>query len=285
MKLQSPKWLMAIGVGATLLLVLAVVLLLALTVGQRAVSDNAALIAALVPLGGVFTAQMVSIALEDQRAREAHTLEDRRAREAHTLEDRRAREARTLEDQRAREARELETQRAHEAALQSYFEQVGELLMEKPLHRSSPGDSLSVIVRALTLTVLEGLDSERKRFLLQFLHESGLIMRDKPVVNLSFANLNGANLRGAILANANLDGALLSQAILKEAFLHHASLEGALLHEADLTRVHLPGANMTGARSITNEQLAKQTAFLKGATMPNGQQYEEWKDGENSAPP
>jgi uncharacterized protein YjbI with pentapeptide repeats len=274
MKLQSPKWLMAIGVGATLLLVLAVVLLLALTVGQRAVSDNAALIAALVPLGGVFTAQMVSIALEDQRAREAHTLEDRRAREA-----------RTLEDQRAREARELETQRAHEAALQSYFEQVGELLMEKPLHRSSPGDSLSVIVRALTLTVLEGLDSERKRFLLQFLHESGLIMRDKPVVNLSFANLNGANLRGAILANANLDGALLSQAILKEAFLHHASLEGALLHEADLTRVHLPGANMTGARSITNEQLAKQTAFLKGATMPNGQQYEEWKDGENSAPP
>jgi type III secretory pathway component EscR len=144
MKLQSPKWLMAIGVGATLLLVLAVVLLLALTVGQRAVSDNAALIAALVPLGGVFTAQMVSIALEDQRAREAHTLEDRRAREA-----------RTLEDQRAREARELETQRAHEAALQSYFEQVGELLMEKPLHRSSPGDSLSVIVRALTLTVLE----------------------------------------------------------------------------------------------------------------------------------
>jgi hypothetical protein len=122
MKLRSPEGLIAIGVAATLLLVLTVVLVLAWFVGQGAVSDNAALIAALVPLGGVFTAQMVSIALEDQRAREA---------------------------------RELETQRAHEAALQSYFEQVGELLMEKPLHQSSPGDSLSIIVRALTLTVLE----------------------------------------------------------------------------------------------------------------------------------
>jgi len=83
---------MAIGVTATLVLFLVVVLVLARTGGAEAVSRNAAMIGALVALGGVLTAQMVSIALDDRRTQEA---------------------------------RDLEAQRAHEAALQNYFEQVG----------------------------------------------------------------------------------------------------------------------------------------------------------------
>jgi len=69
-----------------------------------------------------------------------------------------------------RHTRDLEAQRAHEAALQKYFEQVGKLLIEQPLLSATPEDNLSIIVRAQTLSVLEGLDSERKRILLQFLY-------------------------------------------------------------------------------------------------------------------
>jgi hypothetical protein len=146
--------------------------------GAKAVSDNAALIGALVALGGVFTAQMVSIALDDRRTWES---------------------------------RELEDQRAHETALQNYFEQVGKLLVEQPLRGTSPGDNLSTAVRAQTLAVLEGLDHDRKRFLLEFLYESGLINKDNPVVSLVSANLRGANLieanlTKAYLLNADLDG-------------------------------------------------------------------------------
>jgi hypothetical protein len=221
--------LFAIGVIVTVILAVGVVLTLLLTHDAKALSDNAPLIAAVIALGGVGTAQMVGIALEDRRRQEA---------------------------------RDLEAQRTREAALQNYFEAVGELLIEKPLRRSSPGDNLSTVVRAQTLSVLEGLDPDRKRILLLFLYESGLIHKDKPVVslavanlsranlsraNLSRANLSRANLSGANLGGANLRGANLSQARLNEVDLSGAYLYQADLSEADLIRSVLIEANLSGA--------------------------------------
>jgi hypothetical protein len=77
--LRSPAVLAAIGVVATLILALVVVMVLLQAGGAKAVAGNAALIGALVALGGVFTAQMVSIALEAVRAREGRYLEAQRA--------------------------------------------------------------------------------------------------------------------------------------------------------------------------------------------------------------
>jgi uncharacterized protein YjbI with pentapeptide repeats len=59
---------------------------------------------------------------------------------------------------------------------------------------------------------------------------------------------------------------------------------------ADLSNANLSGANLKGA-DVTEEQL-DQAKSLEGATMPNGQKYEEWlkdkegrgEDGENSGP-
>jgi hypothetical protein len=206
--------LFAIGVIVTVILAVGVVLTLLLTHDAKALSDNAPLIAAVIALGGVGTAQMVGIALEDRRRQEA---------------------------------RDLEAQRTREAALQNYFEAVGELLIEKPLRKSSPGDNLSTVVRAQTLSVLEGLDPDRKRILLLFLYESGLIHKDKPVVSLAVANLSRANLSGANLGGANLRGANLSQARLNEVDLSGAYLYQADLSEADLIRSVLIEANLSGA--------------------------------------
>jgi hypothetical protein len=50
----------------------------------------------------------------------------------------------------------------------NYFEQTGKLLIDQPLRRASPGDNLGTVARAQTLTVLERLDPDRKRILLQF---------------------------------------------------------------------------------------------------------------------
>jgi hypothetical protein len=228
---------MAIGIAATLVLAVAVVMVLLRTGGANAISDNAALIGALVALGGVFTAQMVGIALEDRRTQEA---------------------------------RDLEARRAGEAALQNYFEDVGELLIEKPLRRASPGDNLSTVVRAQTLSVLEGLDPDRKGILLSFLYESGLIYERKLVVRLVAANLKDATLSGADLGGANLREANLTEAIL--------------------FRTYLREADLTDAVGLTDEQIAAAKS-LDDATMPNGQKYEEWlkskghsKDGKNGGP-
>jgi hypothetical protein len=231
-----------IGVIATLVLAVAVVMVLLRTGGSKALSDNAGLIGALVALGGVFTAQMVGISLDDRRAQQA---------------------------------RVLEAQRAHEAALQNYLNDVGELLIEKPLREASPSDNLSTVVRAQTLSVLEGLDPDRKRILLLFLYESGLIHKDKPVVSLAAADLGGARLLGA-----DLRAARLGRAHPGKAFLRWADLFRANLKEADLRGAYLRGAKLWQARGSTEEQLME-AGSLEGATMPDGQKYENWiKDKE-----
>jgi uncharacterized protein YjbI with pentapeptide repeats len=310
LKLRSPAVLFAIGVVVTVVLAVVTVMALLLTGDAKAVADNAPLIAVVIALGGVGTAQMVSIALENQRSRETRALEDRRTQAA----------------------RDLEAQRAREAALQNYFKDVGELLIEKRLRRASPGDHLSTVVRAQTLSVLEGLDPDRKRILLLFLYESGLIHKDRPVVSLEAANLSGANLRGAFLrrvflrranlSGANLGGAFLRAANLNRANLHRANLSGtnlsganligADLHRANLIRADLVGANVVdadliganliganlieanlvgdliganlidadlsdadlrGAVGITKEELERQAFSLEGATMPDGSKH------------
>ena len=214
MKLRSPIVLTAIGVIATLVLAVAVVMVLLRAGGAKAVSDNAGLIGALVALGGVFTAQMVSIALEDQRTREA---------------------------------RDLEVQRTRVAALQNYLKDVGELLIEKSLHQAVSGDSLSTVVRAQTMAVLEGLDPDRKRILLRFLFESKLIGRGEvqpPVVSLASANLTYANLREVHLSGAYLVGCRLSGANLSGAGLNSCRLAGVRLIGADLTSADLSMTNL-----------------------------------------
>jgi Pentapeptide repeats (8 copies) len=98
------------------------------------------------------------------------------------------------------------------------------------------------------------------------------------------------NLRGVVLRNANLWKAYLRKAYLREAYLSRANLSEANLHGADLHGADLHEADMTGAYTllsdgskqiIPNEELVRQTSLLEGATMPNGQKYEDWlKDRE-----
>ena len=122
---------------------------------------------------------------------------------------------------------ELEAQRAHEAALEKYIEHLGRLLTEQQLHNIPADEHLRAVARAHTLAVLEGLDPDRKRVLLGFLHESNLIHQDKPIISLLGANLKGANLKGADLRGTDLREANLKEANLKEADLRGADLRGA----------------------------------------------------------
>jgi hypothetical protein len=105
--------------------------------------------------------------------------------------------------------------------------------------------------------------------------------------NLRYARLIDADLSGADLSDVDLDAANLSGAILSG-----ADLSDAYLSSADLSGANLSRANLRGAGVITNEELEQQAASLKGATMPNGQKYEDWikdkegrgAEGENPGP-
>jgi Pentapeptide repeats (8 copies) len=195
--------------------------------------------------------------------------------------------------QREREQR-IADNRAQDDSLQAYLDGMSQLLTDKdlPLHSAQPGDSLSTVARARTLTVLGRLDSGRKRSVLQFLYESGLIYKEQTlfdegeliewrhnIVSLQQADLSEVFLMRAYLREASLSAASLNGAHLSEAFLALANLNDAILSEANLS-----GANLSEATGVTNEQLRVATS-LEGATMPDGQKYEDWlksKDrGEN----
>jgi uncharacterized protein YjbI with pentapeptide repeats len=112
--------------------------------------------------------------------------------------------------------------------------------------------------------------------------------------NLSNANLGtffphdgyprGVKLSGANLSGANLSGAFLGDAGLYDANLSDANLSGAFLGNAHLTGADLSGADLSGAdlrASVTEEQL-EAAKTLEGATMPNGQKYEDWLKNKES---
>jgi Pentapeptide repeats (8 copies) len=203
-----------------------------------------------------------------------------------------------------RQQREQELQtadrRAQDEALQAYLDQIGQLLLDKnPSLRQAKEDAeVRTLARARTLTVLARLDGERKGSIVRFLSEATLIQKEKganeehvtsePVISLSGADLGRVYLIGANLSEANLSEANLSTASLSRANLSPATLSRATLSRADLSRANLSEADLSEAKGITNEQL-EQARSLDGATMPNGQKYEDWlkskgrgEDRENS---
>jgi hypothetical protein len=108
------------------------------------------------------------------------------------------------------------------------------------------------------------------------LSEADLSHADLRYADLRYARLIDADLSSADLSDVDLDAANLSGAILSG-----ADLSDAYLSSADLSGANLSRANLRGAGVITNEELEQQAASLKGATMPNGQKYEDWiKDKE-----
>jgi uncharacterized protein YjbI with pentapeptide repeats len=101
--------------------------------------------------------------------------------------------------------------------------------------------------------------------------------------DLRVTDLYKADLRHADLPCAFLIGADLRHADLRDADLYYANLSGARLYKADLEGASLVNANLRAAVGWTDDQLLKAKS-LQGATMPNGQKYEEWlKDKEGSA--
>jgi hypothetical protein len=220
----------------------------------------------------------------------------------------------TRSENRATQA--VAERRALDDTLQAYLDGMAQLLTDKeqPLHSAQPGDSLSTLARARTLTVLSRLDGGRKRSVLQFLYESRLIEKEQALLDesdlierrhniislqqadLKEAILSGANPSEAILYGANLRGADLSQADLSRASLYEADLSAADLNGADLNEADLRGANLSGAdlrganlrgaQGVTTEELEQeleqQPLFLEGATMPDGQKYDDWLKSKDS---
>src|ERR1039457_426016 len=128
-----------------------------------------------------------------------------------------------------------------ETTLQTYIDNIRNLLLNHKLAKSASQDTVSQLARVQTLNTLRNLNANQNRIVLQFLHDAGLIRSQNSVLNLSNADLTNADLTGANLSNLDLNG---------------ATLTGAQLNGADLSGATLNGANLDGAQ-------------MKGADLSN----------------
>jgi uncharacterized protein YjbI with pentapeptide repeats len=181
----------------------------------------------------------------------------------------------------AEQKQALDQQQA--AILQTYIDNIQDLLLNHNLLKSQVGDDVALLARARTLTALRGLDPQRKGILLQFLYEARLIgfkdyAPDKKtkqlvyIIRPAIIRLNGADLSGIILASHE---SLISISGVDLAFtnMRGANLSWTFLDGANLIGTHLEGANLshTNLRNadifshLTNSNL--QGANLEGANL------------------
>ena len=151
--------------------------------------------------------------------------------------------------------RDFGERHAQDDALHEYYKQMGDLMtVHNLMGPKNEDDSKRLLARAQTMTLLERLGSEsdrakrKKRELVPFLSDAGLIHKDNTIVILSGADLRSVNLSGADLRDAMLNG---------------ADLRGAILGEANLYGAH-----------VTDEQLSTCRSLWR-APMTDGQKYED----------
>jgi len=158
--------------------------------------------------------------------------------------------------QRRREERAVDKQ-TEVAALESYLDQMGYLLVEKDLRNAPENSDIRALAQARTLTILLRLTPERKRHPLKLVAQMRLINRGDCVIKLPQADLSKADLKEITLVNvdltdvdlrgANLTDANLSRTVLADADLRNANLKGANLREGNLTNADLRGARSDAA--------------------------------------
>ena len=278
---------------------------------------------ALVVIGFVFTMQQDARQqkIEDQRAQQAQKIESQRAEAERDLQEQRAQQAtlQTYLDQmgtllldrdlrtssensdvrRLARARTLVVLDALGSGRQS---RVLRFLDETELIQARPPDRPPII--SLKYASLRNFELAGKQLLRGTdLTQASLSGAELAETDLEGTDLSGAHLGGADLSSANLRDAKLSGAYLTDTNLSGADLSGADLSDAQgrfksgarMSGTQLDGADLSGA-DLTNAQITKEqlqeAESLRGATMPNGQSYEDWlkdkegreEDGENGSP-
>jgi cell division protein FtsB len=132
--------------------------------------------------------------------------------------------------------------------------------------------------KARSIRLLKGANLTQATLSGAELYKADLVGTNLSGANLSNTDLSDANLRDAKLCSASLDDDTdLSDAVLISA--DFSDCEGLWERGARISGADLNGADLSKA-DLTNTDITKkqreQVKSFEGATMPNGQKYEDW---------
>lgn len=164
-----------------------------------------------------------------------------------------------IAEQRRQYEEQIAEERLKETTLQTYLDQVTELVLNGDLSEADKSSPVKLIAYARTVTALARLDGRRNGIILNFLMKSGLLGSEQTAGMLADVDLSGADFRNANFTGISLQGKNLARANLADttwgvaSSLSNSSLKEAKLSRASLGGVHfistdLSGADMTLAR-------------------------------------
>jgi hypothetical protein len=165
--------------------------------------------------------------------------------------ERRAAELRAESDQEIEQHRndaayKLAVNTQQENRLQTYLDNMSQLLLVFNLRKSEINDEVRYIARARTLTVLSQLDTSRKQIVIQFLYESNLISKN---VDGNIISLEGADLDGDY-PSLTLRGAYLHNLVISESNFDDTNLSEADLSDSSLNGCHMVGCNLSNSNLL-----------------------------------
>jgi len=146
--------------------------------------------------------------------------------------------------------RKIATDRQRETILQSYFDRMTELLLEKGLRNSKPDEDIHTVARTLTISTILSLDSSRNNLLFRFLSESKLVIKENPILKLDYADLRNSDLVEVNLSEFSLVKINLSGTNLHKSYFCYSNMRQAILEKADLSGAYLWGTDLSKANLI-----------------------------------
>lgn len=149
-------------------------------------------------------------------------------------------------------------QQSQDTTLQGYLDKITDLLIKAPSNDPQTQELKSVMIHSRTMSALRSLNDLRKGFILTFLYDSNLIIRNKPEIVLKGANFNDINLKEFNLTNADLS----------RITLQHANLSKADLSQSDLSNTDLKYANLSNA---VLHGVILHSALLNNAILSNAE--------------
>ncbi|CAF4596236.1 unnamed protein product [Rotaria socialis] len=139
---------------------------------------------------------------------------------------------------------QLDSQR--QQSFTTYIDDISEHLTQPSGIDPVTNKTSLLYIRTKTLTVLRTLDVERKKYVVLFLYESGLIRDSR--LDLSGADLNNVQLIGPyILNNLTLAGVFWSNATFVDCHLKNAIFDRSVMNNAHFIRSTLESASLAEA--------------------------------------
>lgn len=162
---------------------------------------------------------------------------------------------------------QLEEQNRQEQVINTYLDQMSNLLLQYHLHESKPNASVRAIAQAITLTALDRLDSQHKNIILLFLYRADLLKYhyyqygekecgepkvhrkefadERPILTLAWGHVEGIKINGVDLSCIDLHNMYLEGSIFFASLLERADLAVSLATNADFSNTSLKAANLT----------------------------------------